>query len=254
MIQQTTDYNKFHYLPFNRPILKNFVANLADSIQQNNMLEQFPILVDKDFNVYDGQHRLEAAKQLNLPIFYTVQKNLKPSDIILVNNHHKWLNIDYFNFYIKNHFPEYLKLEKFQKDNNLSFSQVMSLFLYKKKLDEGKQFRDGRFVFNEELAEDFLVTVDLAHEINDYICMKVPEFRKYINKQNYTAALFQFLRNPLVDVEHFKKNLRICVDFFHPCRTKRDYFTIFLKVYNHRMRQRLEIGDIEVWTIGGEDV
>ena len=51
-INKTTDYSQFQFYATNR---KTIIDDLVASIKKENMLESFPILVNKDLYVIDGK-------------------------------------------------------------------------------------------------------------------------------------------------------------------------------------------------------
>ena len=65
---ETIDYSIFKKLPGNREV--SIESGLIDSMKSNGYLKQYPILVDSEMRIIYGQHRLIAAKELNLPVSY----------------------------------------------------------------------------------------------------------------------------------------------------------------------------------------
>ena len=116
--------NKFGRFQNNREISKGHVAILAESIKKNGQL--MPIVVDSKLRVVDGQHRLEACRQLIKAVWYTYSKNLKQKDIAMVNNTQKsWKLLDYLNFFSDNthdNCSEYKKVGRFIKEYKLPFN------------------------------------------------------------------------------------------------------------------------------------
>lgn len=99
-IQQTRNYSQFQYYQRNRLINDKTVNKaLVKSIQEKNMLESHPILVNDTFHVIDGQNRLEAAKLLNLPIWYIVSPGLEDYDIPRLQIQKNWESKDYLRYY-----------------------------------------------------------------------------------------------------------------------------------------------------------
>lgn len=72
-IRSTTNYDKFKIHPYGRKISKKHVNRLVDSISRENHLDSSPILVNLNFEIICGQHRLMAAKKLGVPIYYVVR-------------------------------------------------------------------------------------------------------------------------------------------------------------------------------------
>ena len=99
--QVTRNYELFKKHPSNTPINETIVNKLVSSIEQKNMLMLKPILVNEKMEVLDGQHRLEAAKKLSLPVYYIVQKDAQDMDMVLLNaNQRTWKLADYHNFFV----------------------------------------------------------------------------------------------------------------------------------------------------------
>lgn len=86
-IQVEHDHSKFKMLPYNRDINRRNVGNLIKLLKEKNQSHLFPIVVNKDFEVIDGQHRLIALEELNLPVFYIQDNNTgnKIKDIYRMN-------------------------------------------------------------------------------------------------------------------------------------------------------------------------
>jgi hypothetical protein len=72
---KTSDHGIFKKCPTNRPIDPTNLRHIKASLMINNMLEFRPIMVNKNMEVIDGQHRLEAAKELGLEVFYQINES-----------------------------------------------------------------------------------------------------------------------------------------------------------------------------------
>ena len=69
-INFTKNYSMFSHSKWNRLVSEKHVQNLMQGIKKNNQLEINPIVVNSSWEVIDGQHRLEVAKRLKIPIYY----------------------------------------------------------------------------------------------------------------------------------------------------------------------------------------
>ncbi len=119
-LYEETDYKKFILLENNRIIKDPHVQALKKSIQTKNLLHLQPIVINKDFEVYDGQHRITAAAELNVPIYYLIGDNLEDSDVHLLNaNMKKWGIRDFIDYYVKKGNEDYILLDKFLTNNPL---------------------------------------------------------------------------------------------------------------------------------------
>lgn len=69
-VNQSTDYSKFKFLELNRKVNQKHVDNLIRLNEERSRYHLFPIVVDEQMNIIDGQHRYTACKKSNKPIYY----------------------------------------------------------------------------------------------------------------------------------------------------------------------------------------
>lgn len=84
-VQSTKEYSKFKKLTGNRDVRIGHVRFLISSISRKNLLAEHPIIINRNWEVIDGQHRIEAAKTLNIPIFYVFSESASIEDAQLLN-------------------------------------------------------------------------------------------------------------------------------------------------------------------------
>jgi len=119
-MEVTRDYNIFNIIESNRAVGERHVAKLADKMKERDLMEDFPILVDNNMNIIDGQHRFFARKLLGLPVYYNVSNVATCKDIHNVNTVSKnWQAMDYLKYYILSGKVEYIKFKKFMDDYSL---------------------------------------------------------------------------------------------------------------------------------------
>jgi len=113
-IEQTLDYSIFKQVNFNREKNSRHIKNLKAILLKENLLHLHPILVNEKMEVVDGQHRLEAAKELSLPIFY-IKSDLSYDHILNSNLFQKKLSLDdVVKFYAnKDKIPSYIQLHDY---------------------------------------------------------------------------------------------------------------------------------------------
>lgn len=138
-IKSTTNYDLFVAITANREIIERHVVKLTEAIRRKNLLSVCPIICSEKMEVIDGQHRIEAAKRLKVPIYYIFGEQLDHLDIISLNNVKiKWRDIDYINFYCIKKYSKYMDLVKIMnKAPDLSLRCVTCL------LSESGQDRIG---------------------------------------------------------------------------------------------------------------
>lgn len=81
---KTNDYSIFKSIMGNRTINLKNVNNIINNIKKNGLLPTV-IIVNEKMEVIDGQHRLQALKELNLPVYYQIKEGLSINDCIAYN-------------------------------------------------------------------------------------------------------------------------------------------------------------------------
>ena len=116
-IQSTRDLSVFKILEGNRNINLANVERLVKSIEENGFL-QMPIIVNENYEVIDGQHRLMAATKLNSIIYYHKVNNYDLKTAITLNrNQSNWSIADYIRSYCDLGYKDYIKLQEFSEAN-----------------------------------------------------------------------------------------------------------------------------------------
>ena len=93
----TNNYDKFKILEGNREV--GAIGFIKKNIQKYGYL-WMPILVNEKFEVIEGQHRLEACKELGVPIHYIIQQGLGREHCIALNvGRRNWGTADYVHSY-----------------------------------------------------------------------------------------------------------------------------------------------------------
>jgi hypothetical protein len=122
-IHVTTDYDQFKSLVGNRSIFEPSLRKLIASLEEHNSLPFTPIKVNSNMEVIDGQHRLMAARQLNLPIYYVIEPDADLKTVQRVNaNQRSWTPFDYLESFIAQGKKDYVRLLDFMDEYRLSLS------------------------------------------------------------------------------------------------------------------------------------
>lgn len=72
-IHKTIDYSLFSFAEFNRAITDVTVRKLIIESNKEDNFKYFPILIDNNYKIIDGQHRFIACTKLNKPIYYIIK-------------------------------------------------------------------------------------------------------------------------------------------------------------------------------------
>lgn len=232
MIQSTTNYEIFKKNKFNRDIIQANLSNIVASIRLHNMLELRPMLVDENMSVIDGQHRLEAAKILCVPIYYQIHKDAKAADILLLNNNQSgWRPAAYLNYHIQHGNENYIKFKAFIEKYNLTISQGVSLLESHR---GNRNFMNGRFIFPEtEKVNDSLDKLRKLEVVVDFIRRKLPSKSAFLSSLRFRECLLDFVSLAEYDQEHFLKRLEKKLEWVRSCSSYSSYYIMLKEIYNH---------------------
>lgn len=241
-VKKTTNYDKFKYLLGNRDINQSHVRNLVKSISKNNLLEYNPILVDYSGFVIDGQHRLEAAKKLGVPVFYN-QTDADIDTVILINNNSKnWSIEDFVNSYIEFGHTDYVALKEFKKKWGIPYTvsaAALSSQISDKKTVIGytgeysRKIKDGEFKVNpNNKADKIMQWVD---SFTDYADTVIRRNRAFI------SAVAHVYAQKKVTLSTLKRKLRVCGKMLVRQNKKSEYLRQIEDIVNYKARKNIRL-------------
>lgn len=232
-ILETKKYDIFKTLKSNRKLKRPHIDMLKVSIQSNNMLKWEPIIVNGNMEVMDGQHRLQAAKELNLPIYYIINSTITDNDIIQLNNVvHAWRFDDYLNHFVERGFPEYIKLKNLIETYKINKAHALNLFA-KADSESHKKFKVGEYVCLdieeiEDVMNKFVKILNFLNEKLDY------SQKNYINTKVFQISLYKFLQFEEVDFKIFFHKLQQRLPFLYQCAKATQYYKLYETIYNFK--------------------
>ena len=130
-VLQTNVHTMFKRQKGNRPINKNHLNRLTLSMKDNYLFS--PILVNEKMEVIDGQHRLQAQTELNLPVPYIVIDGYGVEETRILNqNTNNWTANNFMEAFCDLRMKEYLKyrdFHNFERQLESSFSKWKDIFV-----------------------------------------------------------------------------------------------------------------------------
>lgn len=232
----TTDYHKFEFVYGNRKLNSNHVRLLIDSINREDLLDKNPIIVNEKMEVIDGQHRLEAARQLRLPIYYVVQDESGLRAVQLLNaTKRTWNHRDYLDSYITLDNMDYQILDSFVKKHNVPLGFAMILLGdetyagYGARKGTGNslfaRFKRGEFkVLNLEKAEK---TITQLKVLSNFAANPI-----WGNKEFLRA--FEIIQEKGYSFDEFVKKLQVSGIKIYSRATVKDYLRDFEDILNFK--------------------
>lgn len=227
-LSPTMNYAMFKLDERNRPIDEMHVERLKVAIANKNLLREYPIVVDRNMVVLDGQHRLRAAQSLNIPIFYTISEQATIEDIAATNFTTMRWNLDqYMHHWCSVGKPEYLKLRALcEKFPFLPLSSAIILAGTKTKSNYSEQFREGHFTAG---------SIPFA----EMVCEACMDFKPYVSF--WSSVTFIRAINQMLSYEEYD-HARMMVKMQHvstklvKCSTVETYLSVFTEIYNWKVR------------------
>lgn len=230
-IYQTTNYDLFHLLPENRPVDLTHVRKLVAMITQSNLLHIKPLDVTAGLGVIDGQHRLAAARELGLPVYYKIGQQLSEADITTLNVAQKnWQGPDYLHFWTVKGRTDYVALTKFWgRHPSLSFSNAKTM-LGGSSNNRAQEFRAGTWKASDEPYKG-----EQAAVLVERVAAETP-FKQAMHT-GFVAAVYHCIANvegfdAKVFMEKISKQPRTLV----PCASHKQYLAMFEEIYNYQTR------------------
>lgn len=151
----TNDYNKFNFSKRNRNVI--LTSSHINNFDKNGII--FPIVVNENMTIIDGQHRFRYAQQRGIPFDYLVIEGLDDDSIVDLNTTQKsWSITDYVEAYANDGNPEYERLIALMNSYDINTSALTAISMGR--IESGgmlKVIKDKSFKFlSYEKTVEFL--------------------------------------------------------------------------------------------------
>lgn len=224
-IFSTSDYTLFKKLKGNRRVKKN--KNLPRELEE--MGQTSPIVVNSNFEVIDGQHRLEILKSRGKPVSFIISDTVSPRMVISMNTTQvSWKDIDYLDFYVAQGNAPYIRLKQIynQYQKYISLTVLIDLIT----TGDKDKFRNGLITLRDEVS----------------ILSKLSFLKEFVLETGYTKppqtvqiSLLRFANIPYADRSRFIKKFKQLgmVNEKHLFVNREKCFEAFVvQVNNHKIK------------------
>ena len=146
-IYSTKDYSRFSFLENNRIVKRSHVNEFKEAIKKNDRTMCFPIVVDPNLRIIDGQHRFHACMELGLPIYYVVDDDDDAEQAMINCNkiNKKWEMMDWLRYRANKNGGCYKQLLDFVQQTCTTISNAMVIFPAKAIKCGNIESRNNRF-------------------------------------------------------------------------------------------------------------
>lgn len=127
-VLETINYENFSCDKKNRPVSEEKIHFFMKQFKQGKFfMKEFPVIADKQFVILDGQHRYEAVKRMELPLYFRFADTLSLESVIDVQINAGWTTKDYLHAFIQQNNMNYIILNRFISRYKLSMSVAVML-------------------------------------------------------------------------------------------------------------------------------
>lgn len=225
-IKNTNDYRLFKLRDDNRNVQESHVLKLMKSIKKMDFTEANPVIINENNEIIDGQHRFEACKRLEYPIYYTsINLNGKSGDAMINANitQKNWSLDDYVKYYSSKpdlKYDDYRYLKYFNAKHPLSIGNCASV-VANYAGGAHKEIKSGIFKKGNKDPEEIM------HVLYSYI-----DIFKFAKTNNFIRTIIRIVRSgKYIHKIHYlkiEKNRRDCTE----CATVDQYIKMFEQYIN----------------------
>ena len=237
-IYKTFDYDKFVIMDDNRIVNALHVKRLVESFKDELLI--CPIIVNERFEVIDGQHRLNAAIDSGMPVYYYMVKGYGADQVKKLNTHQKnWTKVDYLNSYASNQVQPYVLFKKFMADfPDFGFQgaeRILSgLVNVKQESISGqrttsKYFEEGKF-FIPNLKKSYVN----ANKLLDF-----KPYYKNFNRGVFISCMLPLFDSKIYNHNEMIKKLKLYPTQMVDCVNTEQYRNVLEEIYNRRRSEKV---------------
>lgn len=229
-IQCTENYDQFNDIASNREVDHKHVNKLVAAMRRKNLLHLNPLLVNNNMDVIDGQHRLEAAKILKVPVYYLINDEISKKDIAAINSNQKnWTVMDYINYWAVEKAPGFDKLCSFLSQHPMIPPSTALIMLSATGQRDLNGLKNG--VVN-------LTNYDRACQIAEII----KEYRNIIDHaydRNFILAVHHVVTTDGYDHSIMQAQLEFQSRSLVQCVNSKQYIELLQEIYNYRKSKNI---------------
>lgn len=236
-IYVTKDYDKFKTIDENREVKS--IKKILESIDTVGQVIS-PILVNENYEVIDGQHRLEAFKTRDLPVYYIIQPGIGYTECQYLNiGQTNWSTMDYVKSYAKQGDENYQRLlrliAEFGKDYKFEGILAFTTEIYPTGGGCHTLVKKKQFKLTEEEEELARARFRSAKELG-FVAMQVEN--KLFYRTWYNALAYAY-RHEGVSVKELANCLKANPVALVSYNKTEDQLALFDKLYNKGRRKKV---------------
>ena len=224
-IKQTYDYDKFHKIKGNRDVNSTQVKQLIKSIEEGWVPN--PAHVNEKNGLVDGQHRLEACRQLKIPFLYFVIHGAGINEVTRINRYRRnWGFTEWMNRYADTGHFEYKAYKSFFEKWGFDHWSTIFLLCKTKGYSGRKQLRE--IFMNGDLK---LSTIEQGKKRAKMI-LQIGEYYPNYKRRALVQAMIRVFNDHRFNFRTFIHRLSLNRDAMYDCTTVGQYLHRIDAIYN----------------------
>lgn len=245
------EFSKFKSLKGNRMLGNIEIKRLKQSMISNGYLRA-PIVVNERYEIIDGQHRFEAAKQINQKIEVIIAKGYGLKEVQLLNENAKnWSKKDYLKAYCDLGYEQYLKFREFMQlypdfkidacealltdSPDGAYKSTSSKEIISKNNKKGhykhRLFKSGQLQIN-----DYNKAICNANRI-----MAIKPYYSGFNRNLFVGALISIFKSPNYNHDIFIRKVSLYPTMLKHCATAAQYKQLIEEIYNYKNHNKVSL-------------
>lgn len=224
----TKDYSMFRKSKGNREVDSTHVERIKRLIADKDT--QQPIIVNKKYEVIDGQHTLQARKDLGLEVYFIISESEDALDTARMNTGKRNWNLDNFlKFHCDRNRQDYKICRSKMDEYKMPVAETLALLSGKATVarDLTEEFKLGSW----KIAAGNISKFDKIAKELTYIANQIDPNAKKLKRQLIRAYLIM-VKHPRFSFERLKAAMKSKAGKLLPVTSSSDYIEQFDKVYN----------------------
>ena len=196
---ETTNYLQFKRLEQNRLITKRNVNLIIESIKEIGYLKSRPVIVDANFYVIDGHHRIEACSLLGIPVFYEIENIDASLGMTLLNAAQKvWSLSEYINRNASNGISCYIEYNRMKEEFKAPQTVMICVAFGNTGGSSSKNIKKGNHIKINPRTSEILTYINRCKDLISF----------YDNKEFCLAVVSLFNRTTVSNREIILDNIQ----------------------------------------------
>ena len=232
-VLETSSYENFKCDAKNRPVSEEKIHFFMKQFKQGKFfMKEFPVIVDANMIILDGQHRFEAVKRLGIPLYFRFTDTLSIDNVVDVQINAGWKSGDYLHAFIKQGNQNYIILHRFVERYKINTSVAIALLTGNKTGLKMSGFYEGTFRVKDETSAH-----EQAKEIN-----KVGEMANGLHKDvKFCMALITMMAHPEYEEKRLVDQIEKYASLMKRQMTHDAYMRNLEEVYNYRLYNKNKV-------------